>query len=310
MGRAWLGLLLLVACKGAEEPTPPGPAVTPTVPTSDSAPATPTADTGGSLVLALAEAGPDRTVAVGESVAFDALSEGVSFLWDLGDGTQSSEPAPSHSWSEPGTYSVVVRATGADGGTDSDTAKVVVHPPFRWQGKYASTFTDAVRTTEQKHGIEVAVENMFPWSMGGADRQAYLPGIDPSEMDVDHATLDFSHCALARRDSMELALDLGDRLRHLHLTDGVAADEDKVFDEHLIPGHGNEPVAEVLQMLAAKQWTGQVIAEIKTRHARSERDRLRLLVETLEFAREHLGQTARVAAEPPPSGAEAAPEQG
>ena len=130
MGRAWLGLLLLVACKGAEEPTPPGPAVTPTVPTSDSAPATPTADTGGSLVLALAEAGPDRTVAVGESVAFDALSEGVSFLWDLGDGTQSSEPAPSHSWSEPGTYSVVVRATGADGGTDSDTAKVVVHPPF------------------------------------------------------------------------------------------------------------------------------------------------------------------------------------
>ncbi|MET4099500.1 sugar phosphate isomerase/epimerase [Agrococcus sp. UYP10] len=169
---------------------------------------------------------------------------------------------------------------------------VVVHPPFRWQGKYASTFTDAVRQTEQKHGIEVAVENMFPWSMGGADRQAYLPGIDPSEMDVDHATLDFSHCALARRDSMELALDLGDRLRHLHLTDGVAADEDKVFDEHLIPGHGNEPVAEVLQMLAAQQWTGQVIAEIKTRHARSERDRLRLLVETLEFAREHLGQNA------------------
>ena len=34
-------------------------------------------------------------------------------------------------------------------------------------------------------------------------------------------------------------------------------------------------------MLAAQQWTGQVVAEIKTRQARSERDRLRLLVETL-----------------------------
>lgn len=177
---------------------------------------------------------------------------------------------------------------------------VVVHPPFRWQGKYSRSFEDAVRQTEQKHGIEVAVENMFPWSMGGVDRQAYLPGIDPSAMDVEHATLDFSHCALAGRDSMELALDLGDRLRHLHLTDGVAADEDKVFDEHLVPGHGNEPVAEVLQMLAAQQWTGQVIAEIKTRQARSERERLRLLVETLDFAREHLGQKTIAETEPAP----------
>jgi sugar phosphate isomerase/epimerase len=172
---------------------------------------------------------------------------------------------------------------------------VVVHPPFRWQGKYARTFEDAVRQTEEKHGVEVAVENMFPWAAGGIDRQAYLPGIDPSLMDVEHATLDFSHCALAKRDSMELALDLGDRLRHLHLTDGVAAEEGRVFDEHLIPGHGNEPVADVLQMLAARGWTGQVIAEIKTRQARSERDRLRLLVETLEFAREHLGQDAAAA---------------
>jgi sugar phosphate isomerase/epimerase len=171
---------------------------------------------------------------------------------------------------------------------DVGAPTVVVHPPFRWQGKYARTFTDAVRATEQKHGVEVAVENMFPWAAGGIDRQAYLPGIDPSEMDVDHATLDFSHCALAKRDSMQLALDLGERLRHLHLTDGVAAEEGRVFDEHLIPGHGNEPVAEVLQMLATQQWSGQVVAEIKTRYARSERDRLRLLTETLEFAREHL----------------------
>lgn len=183
---------------------------------------------------------------------------------------------------------------------------VVVHPPFRWQGRYARTFEQAVRETEAKHGVEVAVENMFPWSAGGIDRQAYLPGIDPSLMDVPHATLDFSHCALAKRDSMELALDLGDRLRHLHLTDGVAAEEGKVFDEHLLPGHGNEPVAEVLEMLAAREWTGQVVAEIKTRQARSERDRLRLLREALHFAREHLGQLGDDAPEPE----RAASEQG
>jgi sugar phosphate isomerase/epimerase len=169
---------------------------------------------------------------------------------------------------------------------------VVVHPPFRWQGKYARTFEDAVRQTERKHGVEVAVENMFPWAAGGMDRQAYLPGIDPSEMDVDHATLDFSHCALAKRDSMELALDLGDRLRHVHLTDGVAAEGGRIFDEHLLPGRGNEPVAEVLRMLAEQRWSGQVVAEVKTRYARGERERLGMLTETLEFAREHLAVDA------------------
>ncbi|QUW18670.1 sugar phosphate isomerase/epimerase [Agrococcus sp. Marseille-Q4369] len=180
---------------------------------------------------------------------------------------------------------------------------VVVHPPFRWQGKYARTFEDAVRQTERKHGVEVAVENMFPWAAGGIDRQAYLPGIDPSEMDVEHATLDFSHCALAKRDSMELALDLGDRLRHVHLTDGVAAEGGRIFDEHLLPGRGNEPVAEVLRMLAERRWTGQVVAEIKTRYARNERERLAMLTETLEFAREHLAvdSAAEPAGEPGPA---------
>lgn len=165
---------------------------------------------------------------------------------------------------------------------------VVVHPPFRWQSRYARSFEKSVRETEDKHGVDIAVENMFPWAAGGSASQAYLPGIDPSEMDVRNATLDFSHCALAKRDSMELALDLGDRLRHVHLTDGVAADERRIFDEHLLPGHGNEPVAEVLQMLAAKGWDGSIVAEIKTRQARNDRDRLRLLRETLAFAREHL----------------------
>lgn len=173
---------------------------------------------------------------------------------------------------------------------DTGATTVVVHPPFRWQGRYAATFEESVRRTEDKYDIAIAVENMFPWRTGGKDRKAYLPGIDPSAMDVRHATLDFSHCALSGRDSLELAKDLGSRLRHVHLTDGIGGDGNRISDEHLVPGRGNEPVAEVLQMLAAKEWGGQVIAEIKTRNVRTDRDRLRLLRETIDFAREHLGQ--------------------
>jgi hypothetical protein len=52
-------------------------------------------------------------------------------------------------------------------------------------------------------------------------------------------------------------------------------------------------VAEVLQSLAARSWDGSIVAEINTRKARTERERLELLRETLEFARTHTHQSRR-----------------
>lgn len=172
---------------------------------------------------------------------------------------------------------------------------VVVHPPFRWQSTYADKFLDIVRQTSENTGITIAVENMFPWKVRNSQMQAYAPGPDPRELDCDAITLDFSHAALSGHDSLELALEYGERLRHVHLTDGsAAADDNRIFDEHLLPGYGKQPVAEVLQHLAAQDWDGHVVAEVNTRKAKTEDERLALLVETLEFARLHLGQTAAV----------------
>ena len=104
-----------------------------------------------------------------------------------------------------------------------------------------------------QHDVEIAVENMFPWRAAGRNLKAYSPGWDPRIMDCDAVTLDFSHAALSGVDSLQFANDLGERLRHVHLCDGSGAiGEGQVFDEHLLPGHGREPVAEVLQSLAAR----------------------------------------------------------
>ncbi|MFF1633897.1 sugar phosphate isomerase/epimerase family protein [Leifsonia sp. NPDC058248] len=165
---------------------------------------------------------------------------------------------------------------------------VVVHPPFRWQSGYADDFLRIVRSTALDSGVEIAVENMFPWKVGSRSLAAYSPGWNPSAMDCDAVTLDFSHAALSGLDSLEFASGLGDRLRHVHLCDGSGAlDDSRVFDEHLLPGHGGQPVAEVLRMLAARRWSGSVVAEVNTRKARTEEERLGMLRETLEFAREH-----------------------
>ena len=171
---------------------------------------------------------------------------------------------------------------------------VVVHPPFRWQAAYAVDFLTIVRETSDRFDVEIAVENMFPWRAAGRNLTAYSPGWDPRLMDCDAVTLDFSHAALSGVDSLQFANDLGERMRHVHLCDGSGAiGEGQVFDEHLLPGRGREPVAEVLQSLAARGWDGSIVAEINTRKARTEHERLELLRETLEFARTHTHQTRR-----------------
>lgn len=167
---------------------------------------------------------------------------------------------------------------------------VVVHPPFRWQHRFARDFTSTVRDVEAATGVELAVENMFPVRVGPVRADVYAPSHDPVLIDSAAATLDFSHAAVAGRDALDLALALGSRLRHVHLCDGTLSTRPGgLHDEHLVPGHGSQPVAEVLGHLAATGWDGAVVAEVHGSRAAHDRsatlDRLR---ETVAFARRHL----------------------
>lgn len=119
---------------------------------------------------------------------------------------------------------------------------VVVHPPFRWQGLYARGFADHVRELNEATGVTVAVENMYPWRGRKREVQAYLPGWDPTDHPYDAVTLDLSHAAVARQNSLDLLDVFGDRLAHVHLADGT----DSMKDEHMVPGRGTQPCDKVL----------------------------------------------------------------
>ena len=162
-----------------------------------------------------------------------------------------------------------------------DVQTVVLHPPFRWQVKYAEEFESGVAEIEDRTGVALAIENMYPWRAGAREVLAYLPGWDPTEFGYRHYTLDLSHAATAGIDSLELAKRMGDRLRHLHLTDGSGS----LKDEHLIPGRGNQPCAEVLSHLSAVGFDGHVVLEVNTRKARNPAEREADLSDALAFAR-------------------------
>ena len=162
---------------------------------------------------------------------------------------------------------------------------VVVHPPFSWQRDYARNFAGGLATIQQRHpGLNFAIENMFPVKMAGRWFVPYTPGWDPTEAGFDAYTLDLSHCAAARADAMAMLDRMGSGLKHVHLGDGTG----EARDEHLVPGRGNQPCAEVLRMLVARGFTGSVALEVSTRRSPSRAAREADLRESLEFARRHL----------------------
>jgi len=187
---------------------------------------------------------------------------------------------------------------------DLGAQTVVIHPPFRWQRRYAEGFSEQVARLEASSDVIVAVENMFPFRadrfLGGTQASiermrkrggkpgpaisAFSPSYDPLEGGHAHYTLDFSHTATAGTDALDMARRMGPGLAHLHLTDGSGA----YIDEHLVPGRGTQPTVEVCQMLAASAFSGHVILEVTTSSARTEAEREALLKESLEFARTHL----------------------
>ncbi|MEU4112942.1 sugar phosphate isomerase/epimerase [Kitasatospora sp. NPDC028055] len=167
---------------------------------------------------------------------------------------------------------------------------VVVHPPFRWQRQYAREFVEGINRMAGETDVRFAVENMYPWRYRDREVLAYAPGWDVTEEEYRHFTIDLSHVATSRIDAFEMVERMGDRLAHVHLADGSGSGK----DEHLIPGRGKQPCAELLEHLARTGFDGHVVLEVNTRRSASPAEREADLAEALAFTRLHLATPSRV----------------
>ena len=165
---------------------------------------------------------------------------------------------------------------------------VVVHPPFRWQRDYAREFVEGIHQMANETDVRFAVENMFPLRARGRAVTPYAPDWDPTDEDYRDFTLDLSHTSVSQSDAIAMAATMGDRLTHLHIADGMGT----ARDEHLVPGRGDQPCAEVLEALAARDFDGLVVVEVNTRKAESRAVRESDLAEALAYTRLHLAAPA------------------
>jgi sugar phosphate isomerase/epimerase len=162
---------------------------------------------------------------------------------------------------------------------------VVVHPPFRWQRDYARNFRQGIARMAGETDVRFAVENMFPLRVRGREVSAYQPSWDVAATEpYRHYTLDLSHTAVSKSDALAMLTAMDRRLTHLHIADGTGLPR----DEHLVPGRGAQPCADVLERLAGRGFDGNVIVEINTRRALDRAEREADLAEALAFCRLHL----------------------
>ncbi|RTL34161.1 MAG: PKD domain-containing protein [Burkholderiales bacterium] len=110
-------LILLHACGGGGGGTTAPPPV-PVLPTSVAVIGPATADVSQPVALSSTAAG----------------TAGITFSWDFGDGSSSTEASPQHSYAQPGDYRVRL-TLGRDGATVAGTATVVVNDTARLRGQ-------------------------------------------------------------------------------------------------------------------------------------------------------------------------------
>ena len=183
-------------------------------------------------------------------------------------------------------WAKLVRAKDAAEELGAET--VVVHPPFRWQREYARQFVGGIEQMADETGVRFAVENMFPLRARGREVTPYAPDWDPTTEDFRHFTLDLSHTAVSQSDALNMADVMGDRLAHVHIADGSGS----ARDEHLVPGRGEQPCAELLEGLADREFDGLVVVEVNTRRCEDRAEREADLAEALAYTRLHLAAPA------------------
>jgi len=156
---------------------------------------------------------------------------------------------------------------------------VVTHPPYRWQHGYRRWLRESLATVEERTGVTVAIENMFPVHIGSR------PLVFHANQDLDqlagipHLVLDTSHAAVARHDLVAVRHLFGQRLRHVHLSDNAG----KGWDSHLPPGEGVLDLDAFLRDLGTGGFLGSVSLEVDLRKRAEDPAALRaLLIEMRE----------------------------
>lgn len=164
----------------------------------------------------VANAGPDQTVTEDTLVNFDGSASRdldgsiVSYVWNFGDGSADSTGATaSHTYIDPGLYTVTLTVADNAGAIGQDTATVTVNPlmaeftkRFSENGTFANTTNDAY------------ISESSPTKNFGARTSMKVDGLDPHA----HAFVQYPNIFGSRSDQIPLGATMVSAILTLNCT--------------------------------------------------------------------------------------------
>jgi PKD repeat protein len=151
-----------------------------------------------------AEAGPDRTVAVGETVSFNASATTDNdrirrYEWDLADGDRKTGEVITHTYQSVGTYEVTLNVTDGGGNRDDDTVTVTVTdrtPPTADAGPNRTVAVDEPITLDASGSTDDGNITTYEWDAGNGSvltgREVTVQYADPGTYEVSLTATDQS----------------------------------------------------------------------------------------------------------------------
>jgi len=165
---------------------------------------------------------------------------------------------------------------------------VVVHPPYRWQGRYRRWIEENLAEFSARTGVTVAVENMFPVKLPGERGLSFHAGQELEELDRNpYMVLDTSHAAVAGLDIGGLFRRYHDKVLHVHLSNNAG----KGWDSHLpvYDENGVLPIGAFLDELSSSRYPGSISLELDLRPWQKDEKLLtEVLVRNREFVESRL----------------------
>ena len=179
---------------------------------------------------------------------------------------------------------------GGRGRQRSARTTVVLHPPFRWQRRYAAAVRRRGGPRGRGRRRRAGRGEHVPGGARPRAHRALQPGLRPHRGRPPRTTRSTSPTPPPRASDALAMLDrMGAGLAHVHLADGSGGPARRA--PRARPRHP------ALRRGAASGWPtagsrGAVVVEVSTRRCRTRYERAALLAESLLFARLHLQPTA------------------
>lgn len=153
-------------------------------------------------------------------------------------------------------------ALAAEVGADT----MVAHAPLRWERGHTEWARNEATDEAAEQGVRFAMENLYPvWGMH------FSSMVLPEELDgFRHVVFDTSHFAVTGIDLFEAWHALGDRVRHLHVSNNLGNGK----DSHAPLETGVLPIDRFLAHVGRSGYTGTITLELDVRPHIDDRDAL------------------------------------